>query len=75
METESETEKEIQENRGKILKVQISDFELLQTVGIGSFGRVRLCRHKKKYKSIRNENIKKSRNSKTKTSRSRIFRI
>ena len=50
METESETEKEIQENRGKILKVQISDFELLQTVGIGSFGRVRLCRHKKNTK-------------------------
>ena len=50
MEAESETEKEIQENKGKIIKVQISDFELLQTVGIGSFGRVRLCRHKKNSK-------------------------
>ena len=47
MEAESETEKEIQENKGKILKVNLNDFELLQTVGIGSFGRVRLCRHKK----------------------------
>ena len=50
MEAESETEKEIQENKGKIIKVQISDFDLLQTVGIGSFGRVRLCRHKKNTK-------------------------
>jgi serine/threonine protein kinase len=47
MEAEGETEKEIQENKGKILKVNLNDFELLQTVGIGSFGRVRLCRHKK----------------------------
>lgn len=26
-------------------KVSINDFELLQTVGVGSFGRVKLCRH------------------------------
>ena len=32
------------------IKVSISDFELLQTVGVGSFGRVRLCRHKKSNK-------------------------
>ena len=29
------------------LKVKIKDFEQLKTVGLGSFGRVRLCRHKK----------------------------
>lgn len=28
-------------------KVSINDFELLQTVGVGSFGRVKLCSHKK----------------------------
>ena len=32
------------------IKVNINDFELLQTVGLGSFGRVRLSRHKKKDK-------------------------
>ena len=50
MEAEGETEKEIQENKGKILKINLNDFDLLQTVGIGSFGRVRLCRHKKNTK-------------------------
>lgn len=29
------------------VKVNISDFEILQTVGTGTFGRVRLCKHKK----------------------------
>lgn len=29
------------------LKVKIKDFDKLDTVGLGSFGRVRLCRHKK----------------------------
>jgi protein kinase A len=32
------------------IKLNISDFEQLQTVGVGSFGRVRLCRHKKNNK-------------------------
>lgn len=32
------------------VKLSINDFELLQTVGVGSFGRVRLCRHKKNNK-------------------------
>ena len=32
------------------IKLNISDFEQLQTVGVGSFGRVRLCRHKKNSK-------------------------
>ena len=31
-------------------KVKLSDFEKMQTVGLGSFGRVRLCRYKKKDK-------------------------
>ena len=32
------------------IKVNLNDFELLQTVGLGSFGRVRLAHHKKKNK-------------------------
>ena len=28
------------------LKVKIKDFDMLNTVGLGSFGRVRLCKHK-----------------------------
>ena len=60
MEAEGETEKEIQENKGKILKVNLNDFELLQTVGIGSFGRVRLCRHKKNTKVYVMKILKKS---------------
>ena len=31
----------------KRVKVKIKDYEKLTTVGLGSFGRVRLCRHKK----------------------------
>lgn len=29
------------------VKVNITDFDILQTVGTGTFGRVRLCKHKK----------------------------
>ena len=29
------------------VKIQINDFDILQTVGMGTFGRVRLCKHKK----------------------------
>lgn len=29
------------------VKVKITDFDILQTVGTGTFGRVRLCKHKK----------------------------
>ena len=42
------------------VKVSISDFELLQTVGVGSFGRVRLCRNKKSNKVYVMKMLKKS---------------
>ena len=32
------------------LKINLEDYEKLETVGLGSFGRVRLCRNKKKNK-------------------------
>ena len=57
------------------IKVSISDFELLQTVGVGSFGRVRLCRHKKSNKVYVMKMLKKIRNNTSKTSRPCIFRI
>ena len=48
-------------------KIKISEYEFLQTLGAGSFGRVKLSKHKStgKFWAI----IKKSRNYKTKTSR------
>ena len=42
------------------VKVSIEDFDLLQTVGVGSFGRVRLCRHKKNNKVYVMKMLKKS---------------
>ena len=36
--------REIMSDKNK-LKINISDFEQLETVGLGSFGRVRLCRN------------------------------
>ena len=57
------------------IKVNLNDFELLQTVGLGSFGRVRLAHHKKKNKIYVMKILKKNRNNKTKTSRSHLFRI
>ena len=42
------------------VKVSITDFELLQTVGVGSFGRVRLCLHKKNKKVYVMKMLKKS---------------
>ena len=44
---DKENKKEEQKNEKKNRKISLSEFELLQTVGIGSFGRVRLTRHKK----------------------------
>ena len=44
MEKKSKSKKD-KEDKPK--KVKLSDFEKLQTVGLGSFGRVRLCRYKK----------------------------
>ena len=41
-------------------KMSITDFELLQTVGVGSFGRVRLCLHKKNKKVYVMKMLKKS---------------
>ena len=29
------------------MKIKVKDFEKLKTVGLGSYGRVRLCKHKK----------------------------
>jgi len=37
-------------NKKEDIKVKIKDFEQLDTVGLGSFGRVRLCRKKKSNK-------------------------
>jgi len=44
MEKKSKSKKD-KEDKPK--KVKLSDFEKMQTVGLGSFGRVRLCRYKK----------------------------
>ena len=43
-------DKEKEKDKEKAKKVKINDFEKLQTVGLGSFGRVRLCKHKKNNK-------------------------
>ena len=42
------------------LKVRIQEFEALKTVGLGSFGRVRLCQHKKTNKVYVMKILKKS---------------
>ena len=41
-------------------KISITDYEFLQTVGTGSFGRVRLARHKKTNKIYAIKMLKKS---------------
>lgn len=48
MEKKSKSKKDKDNDKPK--KVKLSDFEKMQTVGLGSFGRVRLCRYKKKDK-------------------------
>ena len=45
-----EKEKEKEKDKEKVKKVKITDFSKLQTVGLGSFGRVRLCQYKKNNK-------------------------
>jgi len=40
-------DKEKEKSRKKKMKVKIKDYEKLKTVGLGSYGRVRLCKHKK----------------------------
>ena len=40
-------DKEKEKSRKKKMKVKIKDYEKLKTVGLGSYGRVRLCKQKK----------------------------
>ena len=40
-------DKEKEKSRKKKMKVKIKHYEKLKTVGLGSYGRVRLCKHKK----------------------------
>ena len=47
MEKKSKSKKDKEKDKDKPKKVKLSDFEKMQTVGLGSFGRVRLCRYKK----------------------------
>ena len=47
-------------NKKEDIKVKIKDFEQLDTVGLGSFGRVRLCRKKKSNKIYVMKILKKS---------------
>ncbi len=43
-------EKDKDKEKEKVKKIKINDFEKLETVGLGSFGRVRLCKYKKNSK-------------------------
>jgi serine/threonine protein kinase len=47
MEKKSKSKKDKEKDKDKPKKVKLTDFEKMQTVGLGSFGRVRLCRYKK----------------------------
>ena len=42
-----DNDKDKDKSRKKKLKIKIKDYEQLKTVGLGSYGRVRLCKHKK----------------------------
>ena len=44
---DKEKEKEKEKSKKKKMKIKVKDFEKLKTVGLGSYGRVRLCKHKK----------------------------
>ena len=44
---DKEKEKEKEKLKKKKMKIKVKDFEKLKTVGLGSYGRVRLCKHKK----------------------------
>ena len=46
-EKDKEKEKEKEKSKKKKMKIKVKDFEKLKTVGLGSYGRVRLCKHKK----------------------------
>lgn len=64
--------REIMSDKNK-LKINISDYEKLETVGLGSFGRVRLCRNIKTNKIYVLKILKKSEIIRLKTNRSYIF--
>ena len=44
---DKEKDKEKEKSKKKKMKVKIKEYEKLKTVGLGSYGRVRLCKHKK----------------------------
>ena len=44
---DKEKDKDKEKSRKKKMKIKVKDFEKLKTVGLGSYGRVRLCRQKK----------------------------
>ena len=58
-EKKSHSKKDKERDKEK-LKVKIKDYELLDTVGLGSFGRVRLCKKKKTNKTYVMKILKKN---------------
>ena len=42
-----DNDKDKDKSRKKKMKIKLKDYEQLKTVGLGSYGRVRLCKHKK----------------------------
>ena len=44
---DKEKDKDKEKSKKKKMKVKIKDYDKLKTVGLGSYGRVRLCKHKK----------------------------
>ena len=44
---DKEKDKDKEKSKKKKMKVKIKDYEQLKTVGLGSYGRVRLCKNKK----------------------------
>ena len=47
---DKDKDKDKEKDKEKVKRVKLSDFEKLETVGLGSFGRVRLCKYKKNNK-------------------------
>ena len=58
-EKEKDKDKDKEKDKEKVKKVKLSDFEKLETVGLGSFGRVRLCKYKKNNKIYVRKILKK----------------
>ena len=46
-EKDKDKDKDKEKSKKKKMKVKIKDYEQLKTVGLGSYGRVRLCKNKK----------------------------